>query len=359
MPNWDKLWYQDRVVLWPLVPLSIIYATIVKLRRKWYALQALLKKSFFSTNSNPVIPVIVVGNITVGGTGKTPLVIHIAEYLIEQGWQPGIISRGYKGKHRKPTAVNSKSDPKMVGDEALLFAKRLECPIVVGKNRSKALKKLLKMNPKQALNAIDVVISDDGLQHYALERHIEIAVVDTQRRFGNGYCLPAGPLREPESRLSVVDLIIYNTSAFYGMPEKAIPKNEDENTKDYPPNAYKMGYVPGKLYNAFQSDRQASLATFRGQRVHAIAGIGNPERFFQLLRDYGLIVIKHAFPDHHHFTHKDIYFRNEFPVIMTEKDAVKCTKFVDLRHWILPIKAEVDSQFDAKLLALLEGQYYG
>ncbi|MBP9763852.1 MAG: tetraacyldisaccharide 4'-kinase [Gammaproteobacteria bacterium] len=349
MPNWDKLWYQDRVVLWPLIPLSIVYASFVKLRRKWYGFRAFLKKSFSATKVNPVVPVIVVGNITVGGTGKTPLVIHIAEYLIEQGWQPGIISRGYKGTHRKPTAVNSKSDPKIVGDEALLFAKHLECPIVVGKNRSKALKKLLKMNSK---NAIDVVISDDGLQHYALDRHIEIAVVDAQRRFGNGYCLPAGPLREPESRLSAVDLIINNTGAFYDVSKKVIPKNEDTNT-------YSMSYVPEKLYNAFQPDRQASLATFRGQTVHAIAGIGNPERFFQLLTNYGLIVIKHVFPDHHRFTHKDVYFRNEFPVIMTEKDAVKCTKFVDLRHWILPIKAEVDSQFDAKLLALLEGQYYG
>lgn len=348
MPNWDKLWYQDRVVLWPLVPLSIIYASIVKLRRKWYRLRAFFKKSFFETHSNPVIPVIVVGNITVGGTGKTPLVIHIAEYLIEQGWQPGIISRGYKGKHRKPTEVNAKSDPSIVGDEALLFAKHVECPIVVGKNRSKALKKLLKMNPK---HAIDVVISDDGLQHYALDRHIEIAVVDAQRRLGNGYCLPVGPLREPESRLSTVDLVIYNTGAFYGVPEKAIPK--DAYT------AYTMGYVPDKLYNAFQPNRQASLATFHAKTVHAIAGIGNPEQFFQLLTDYGLIVIKHAFPDHHRFTHRDVYFRNEFPVIMTEKDAVKCKKFVDLRHWILPIKAEVDSQFDAKLLALLEGQYYG
>lgn len=349
MPNWDKLWYQDRVVLWPLIPLSIIYASFVKLRRKWYGFRAFLKKSFSAAKVNPVVPVIVVGNITVGGTGKTPLVIHIAEYLIEQGWQPGIISRGYKGTHRKPTAVNSKSDPKIVGDEALLFAKHLECPIVVGKNRSKALKKLLKINSK---NAIDVVISDDGLQHYALDRHIEIAVVDAQRRFGNGYCLPAGPLREPESRLSAVDLIIHNTGAFYDVSKKVIPKNEDTNT-------YSMSYVPEKLYNAFQPDRQASLATFRGQTVHAIAGIGNPERFFQLLTNYGLIVIKHVFPDHHRFTHKDVYFRNEFPVIMTEKDAVKCTKFVDLRHWILPIKAEVDSQFDAKLLALLEGQYYG
>ncbi|HEV2523894.1 MAG TPA: tetraacyldisaccharide 4'-kinase, partial [Gammaproteobacteria bacterium] len=323
MPNWDKLWYQDRVILWPLVPLSILYASIVKLRRKWYQLRAILKKRFFAANSNPVIPVIVVGNITVGGTGKTPLVIHIAEYLIEQGWQPGIISRGYKGKHRKPTAVNSKSDPRIVGDEALLFAKRLECPIVVGKNRTQALKKLLKMHAK---NAIDVVISDDGLQHYALDRHIEIAVVDAQRRFGNGYCLPVGPLREPESRLSAVDLIIHNMGTFYDIPKKAISKSE---------NAYSMGYVPDKLYNAFQPDRQASLATFRGQTVHAIAGIGNPERFFQLLTDHGLIVIKHAFPDHHRFTHRDVYFKNEFPIMMTEKDAVKCTKFVDLRHWIL------------------------
>jgi tetraacyldisaccharide 4'-kinase len=357
MFNWNKLWYGDRLVLWPLVPLSIIYTWIVKLRRKEYQLWAFLKKMVFRAAKKPVVvPVIVVGNITVGGTGKTPLVIHIVEYLIEQGWQPGVISRGYKGKHNKPTVVNAKSDPRIVGDEAVLLAKRLQCPIVVGKNRCAALRKLLKINTKDLLNAvdeisaIDVVISDDGLQHYALDRHIEIAVVDAQRRFGNGYCLPVGPLREPESRLSTVDLIIENTGAFYDASQKPVPKNETTHT---------MGYVLDRLYNAFQPQRQEPLTAFNGRKVHAIAGIGNPERFFQLLTAYGLIVIKHAFPDHHHFTHKDVYFRDDFPVVMTEKDAVKCTKFFDLRHWVLPIKAEVDRLFDTKLLTLLEGKYYG
>lgn len=331
----NQFWYSDSVSLWPLVPLSIIYNGIAKLRRKWYLR--------FKTATKSMVPVIVVGNITVGGTGKTPLVIHIVEYLIEQGWQPGIISRGYKGKHRKPTSVNMKSDPRIVGDEAVLLAKHLECPMVVGKNRTKALKKLLKENP-----AIDVVVSDDGLQHYALERHIEIAVIDAQRRFGNGYCLPVGPLREPESRLSTVDLVIENTGAFYEASQKPIQKN-----------MHTMRYIPGKLYNAFQPSFDEPLTAFSGRRVHAIAGIGNPDRFFQLLTSYGLIVIKHVFPDHHRFTAKDVYFRDEFPVIMTEKDAVKCTKFFDLRHWVLPIKAEADALFDAKLLTLLEGRYYG
>ena len=334
MLNWQKLWYQDQFVLWPLVPFSVIYLGIVQLRRKAYKFSSFLKRTFFAGSRPSLVPVIVVGNITVGGTGKTPLVIHIAQYLIQQGWHPGIISRGYKGKHRKPLAVYSSSDPRMVGDEALLFAKHLDCPIVVGKNRNHALKKILNMH------SIDVVISDDGLQHYALERHLEIAVVDAQRRFGNGYCLPAGPLREPKSRLSEVDLIVYNGGTF---------------SKASDANRYHMGYVPDKLYNAFQPNTEALLTRFRGQTVHAIAGIGNPDRFFQLLTDYGLIVIKHAFPDHHCFTHKDIYFNNQFPVMMTEKDAVKCKQFVDLRHWVLSIKAVVDLQFDEQLLKLLEG----
>lgn len=346
MLNWNKFWYQERLalVLWPLMPFSFAYRLIIKLRRKFYRLL-----SFFKKKSSTAVPVIVVGNITIGGTGKTPLVIHITEYLIEQGWQPGIISRGYKGKHRKPTVVNSNSDPKIVGDEAVLLAKRLDCPIVVGKNRNAALRHLLALNSTNLGTTVDVVISDDGLQHYALDRQIEIAVVDSQRRFGNGYCLPAGPLREPESRLSEVDLVINNTGSFYD-----ISRNFSQTS-----NTYMMGYSPGFLYNAFQKEHHQKLSDLRGQKVHAIAGIGNPDRFFQLLTSYGLIVIKHAFSDHHHFTHRDVYFRDEFPVIMTEKDVVKCKTFVDLRHWVLPIKATVDSVFDAKLLTLLEGKYYG
>lgn len=345
MLNLNSLWYQERLalVLWPFLPLSLFYRGIIKLRRKYYQLLSFFKKKIIP------VPVIVVGNITVGGTGKTPLVIHITEYLIEQGWQPGIISRGYKGKHRKPTVVNSKSDPKIVGDEAVLLAKRLDCPIVVGKNRNAALNHLLAAYSTNSKSPVDVVISDDGLQHYALDRQIEIAVVDAQRRFGNGYCLPAGPLREPESRLSEVDLVINNTGSFYD-----ISRNFSQTS-----NTYTMGYSPGFLYNAFQKEHQQKLSDFRGQKVHAIAGIGNPERFFQLLTSYGLIVIKHAFSDHYHFTYRDVYFRDEFPVIMTEKDVVKCTSFVDLRHWVLPIKASLDPVFDAKLLTLLKGKYYG
>lgn len=333
----NKLWYHHNRIVWPLVPFSWVYTGIVKVRRQCYQLLSLLKKKLTA------VPVIVVGNITVGGTGKTPLVIHIAEYLIEQGWQPGIISRGYKGTHRKPTLVNAKSDPKLVGDEAILLAKRLEdCPVVVGKNRVAALKHVLSFS-------VDVVISDDGLQHYALDRQIEIAVVDAERLFGNGFCLPAGPLRESEKRLAEVDLIIHNTGKFY---DSALQKPKTTNT-------YQMGYRADQLYNAFQKGHYQTLTALHGQKVHAVAGIGNPDRFFSLLASFGLNIIKHPFPDHYRFLPRDIYFRDEFPVIMTEKDAVKCTKFVDTRHWVLPICANVDPVFDTKLLTLLEGQYYG
>ncbi len=317
------MWYQKYVVLWPLIPVSVLFSLIVRIRQKLYRYGILPKKRF-------PVPVIVVGNLTVGGTGKTPLVIHIAELLKQNGFKPGIVSRGYKGKHKGPVSVFKDSDPKMVGDEAVLLAKYLSCPVFIARNRKVALKKLLQMNK------VDVVISDDGLQHYALHRNIEIAVLDGQRRFGNGYCLPAGPLREPEERLKRVDLIVNNGGIL----------KEDE---------YQMEYVPRPLYSALYTMHKQPLDSFKGQVVHAIAGIGNPTRFFQLLVSYGLQIIPHIYPDHHKFSPKDIYFSDNLSVIMTEKDAVKCMQFADTRHWVLPIKASVTPLFDEKLLNLLKG----
>lgn len=325
--NFQNLWYQEKMVWWPLIPLSTIYKWAIKFRKMLYDKGILVKEKFD-------VPVIIVGNITVGGTGKTPLVIYIAEFLKKQGFKPGIVSRGYKGNHRKPTVVISKSDPKIVGDEAIVIVQHTNCPMVVGKKRCLAIKQLMQ------LYAVDVVISDDGLQHYALSREIEIAVVDGKRQFGNQFCLPAGPLREPKNRLENVDLVVIN---------QGTPKADEHG----------MHYAPGLLYQAINPTHQQSLEWLRGRKVHAVTGLGNPERFFDLLKKHGINVIPHSFPDHYFFKSHDISFGDELPIIMTEKDAVKCRDYFNNNHWVLPIKAELNSLFDAKLLSLIKGRYHG
>ncbi len=321
--DFQNAWYQNKVVWWPLIPLSILYRWGVKFRKMLYSTGVFPQEKF-------PIPIIIVGNITVGGTGKTPLVIYVAELLKSHGFKPGIVSRGYKGEHREPTIVTSKSDPKQVGDEAVVVVKRTHCAMVVGKNRSLAIKKLLKEY------AVDVVISDDGLQHYAISRQIEIAVVDGNRRFGNEYCLPVGPLREPKNRLDQVNLIVINNG----------------KTKA---NEHAMRYDPGLLYHALNPTQEQTLDTWKGKKVHAVTGLGNPKQFFDLLKNYGLEVIPHAYPDHYFFKSQDVVFADHLPIIMTEKDAVKCTAFFGEHHWILPIKAAVSPMFNAQLLTLLKG----
>jgi len=326
MTKLNTVWYQDRVILWPFLPLSQIYSICVRLRRLFYEKRDRLFKAKTS------IPIIVVGNITVGGTGKTPLVIYIAELLQQQGFKPGLLSRGYKGSHREPTQVNAKSDPKCVGDEPVLLVKRLQCPMVVGRNRLAALENL-----RQNFS-VDVVISDDGLQHYPLPRHIEIAVIDGERRFGNGYCLPVGPLREPKSRLKEVDFIVANG----GIKEAG---------------EYQMECTASFVYNACHPENPITLEAFKskqGEKVHAVAGLGNPNRFFQLLESFGLSVIQHVFPDHYPFSDKDIIFADNLPVILTEKDAVKCMGFMGSLHWVLPIGVKINPLFDTKLLNRLK-----
>lgn len=334
MPNsiqgWiQSVWYAKHlpILFWPLIPLSWLFHLIVILRKNLYRL-GILKTHRFT------VPIIVVGNITVGGTGKTPLVLYIAKLFKEQGLRPGIISRGYGRKNAHPMMVDAKSDPNEVGDEPVLLAKHLQCPLVVGKNRPKALNRLLQSN------AIDVVISDDGLQHYGLHRNIEISLVDGFRRFGNGFCLPLGPLRESQHRLNSVDLRVCNGGF----------ANDFE---------YDMVYKPGNLYNGFYPDKERTLSSLNGETVHAVAGIGHPEQFFQLLREFGLNVICHEYPDHHRFSKEDIDFPDDLPVLCTEKDFVKCVKFVSERHWIVPIRAILNPLFDARLLTLFQDARYG
>jgi len=323
----ERHWYNRTALTVLLRPLSWLFCALVWLRRRAYRL-GLLRTTRLS------VPVVVVGNLTVGGTGKTPLVIWVAEHLKRAGYRPGIISRGYGGRAKRwPQQVRADADPYVVGDEAVLAARRTGCPMAVGPNRVAAALALL------AHANCDIIISDDGLQHYALGRDIEIAVVDGVRRFGNGLCLPAGPLREPVSRLASVDCVVSNGLAAH-----------DE---------YRMLYRGDTLRPLESGESPQGLDTLRGREVHAVAGIGNPEHFFAMLRRHGIKVTDHPFPDHHPYKAGDLDFGDEAPVIMTEKDAVKCRRFARSNHWYVPVEAELDEAFGAHLLKLLESSNHG
>ncbi len=340
-----RLWYQKKLSIWLywLIPISLIWSGYATLRKTLYD-KGIFKQHKFQ------IPIVIVGNLTLGGTGKTPLVIHIAKLLKQHGFNPGIVSRGYqltstqKGNNanylkssgfannviKYPISVNANSDPEEVGDEPALFAKRLFCPIMVDPKRKRAVQAMIDSGQ------VDVIISDDGLQHYAMGRSIEIVVIDGKRRLGNGWCLPAGPLREPKSRLKSVDMIVVNGSDHY------------EN------NEYDMELRPRMVYNGKNVSEQSTLISFQGQKVHAVAGIGHPDRFFEMLRNYGMEIIAHPFPDHHRFMPMDLEFHDEYPVLMTEKDAVKCFKFMNPNHWVLAVDAIVNPLFDTRLLTRLQ-----
>ncbi len=319
----DSYWDDYNVVSVALWPLSRLFRLLAWMRRQAY------QTGLFQQHRLPV-PVIIVGNLSVGGTGKTPLVIWLAAHLKTLGYNPGIIARGYGAQIGNiPRQVDASSSAEEVGDEPLLIARRTGCPMFVAPNRVAAARALLKNSD------CNVIISDDGMQHYALGRNIEIAVVDGSRRFGNGFCLPAGPLREPPSRLASVALVIVNG------------KTEADE--------HRMQITAGKAVNLSNPEIVCDLGQFSGQQVHAVAGIGNPQRFFQLLRERGLQVEAEAFPDHHPFAKTDITPDDELPVFMTEKDAVKCRNFAQPRHWYLPIDINVDDAFTNRLTELLRG----
>ncbi|MCF6204182.1 MAG: tetraacyldisaccharide 4'-kinase [Methylococcaceae bacterium] len=320
-------WYKEMYISSALTPLSMLYDDVMRFRHFLYE-KGIYKKTKLS------VPVIIVGNITVGGTGKTPLTLWLARFLIVEGFKPGIISRGYGGNSETwPIWVDSQSKPEIVGDEAVLMARRADCPMVVGPERVKSAQMLLDKSD------CDVIISDDGLQHYALERDIEIAVIDGERRFGNGYTLPCGPLREPISRLQNVDLIIVNGVA------------EEENE-------FSMA-IEGDVVVNLVTKEEKLLNQFRKSSCHALAGIGNPNRFFDMLEQEGISIESHSFQDHHQFTEEDISFNDDKLVLMTEKDAVKCTNFATEKHWYLPIKAKPQQQFIDKLLTLIKEKIRG
>jgi len=318
-----QIWQSKQGAAKVLRPISWLYCAIVICRRWAYLLK--IKKT-----ETIAAPVIVVGNLTVGGTGKTPLVTWLTNYLKDHGYQPGIISRGYGGKARHwPQQVRPDGDPVAVGDEAILISKRTACPMAVGPERLVSGRELLHYHP-----GCNVIISDDGLQHYALYRDIEVAVIDGKLRFGNGYCLPAGALRENIKRLKKVDFIVTNGDA-----------EQDE---------YGMYYRLTDACSLQDSRQSRPIEQFKGQQVHAVAGIGNPDRFFNQLSEMGIDVIAHPFPDHYFYKEDDLVFDDDKPILMTEKDAVKCKRFAKQHHWFVPVTVEVQEAFGQAILEKLK-----
>jgi tetraacyldisaccharide 4'-kinase len=319
----DQFWYRIRPAHLILYPLSLLFRTGVAVRRLLHRTGALRVERL-------PVPVIVVGNITVGGTGKTPLVLWLAKRLLDSGYRPGIITRGYRGTEQLQE-VTPRSDPAQAGDEALVLARRALCPVFAARDRAAAGRALLAAHP-----ACDVLLSDDGLQHYRLARDIEIAVVDGERGLGNGLMLPAGPLREPRARLERVDAVVVN-----GTPRADFPRG------------FAMRLEGGRFANLRNPDVTRTASAFAGQKLQALAGIGNPRRFFDALRASGLSFTAQPFPDHYAYSREDLDFPGADAILMTEKDAVKCAAFAQDNWWYLPVDARVDPALGELILARL------
>lgn len=304
----DKLWYGQHPLQWVLRPLSWGYRLIIVVRR-WYL-------QHFCQVRCPV-PLIVVGNLTVGGVGKTPLVIELAKKMQQKGLKVGIVSRGYGAKIKHyPYEIQLTDSAELVGDEPLLIAQKTNCPVVIAPVRTQAVQYLLEQHQVQ------IIISDDGLQHYRMGRAIEIAVIDGMRGLGNGLCLPAGPLRESAARLNQVDFIIVNE----GIWEKAYP----------------MNLIPGKIMK-LSTHEEISPDSFTGE-IAAVAAIGNPQRFYSTLRQLGIEFTAYSYPDHYQFKPNDLNYK-ETSIIMTEKDAVKCHTIISDKLYYLPVEAKLNDAF--------------
>lgn len=326
-----KYWYRRGAFAWLLWPVSLLFGVLVFTRKILFKVR-LLK------SEHPGIPVIVVGNLVVGGSGKTPLVLWIAEFLKSKGWHPAIVSRGYRtvpgaaGAAETPRAATIASEASDVGDEPIVLSRRSGCPVWVGADRIAVIRTLRAKHEE-----VDVVVLDDGLQHYRLRRDIEIAVVDG-RGFGNGFLLPAGPLREPAWRLRTVDAVVTQ-----GTLRK---------------NAFAMTLEGETLHRMTDSKERQPASAFAGRKVHAVAGIGDPNRFFLHLVKLGLKPLPHPFPDHHPFTPADLEAAAasdpSLPIVMTEKDAVKLRRAARPDWWVLPVTARLDPKFGDWLLGKLK-----
>ena len=318
-----KHWYRRGAVAWLLWPASLAFGFLGSARRILYRLR-LLK------SAHPGIPVIVVGNLTAGGSGKTPLVLWIAELLKRNGWSPAIVSRGYGGSGGVPRAATIASEAEDVGDEPIVLARRSGCPVWVGPDRLQVIEALRLQHAD-----VDVVILDDGLQHYRLRRDVEIAVVDA-RGFGNGFLLPAGPLREPARRLKSLDAVVCHDNS-------ALP-------------GFRMALEGDMAHRMTDARDRRPVQAFSSHKVHAVAGIGNPNRFFLHLARHGVRVMPHPFPDHHRFAPGELEFGDDVEVLMTEKDAVKLRRYSRANWWVLPVSAKLDPAFGDWLLGKLHAR---
>lgn len=319
-----------------LFPLSALFCALAMRRRMRHSQQQVQQS----------VPVVVIGNISVGGTGKTPLVVRLVALLQQAGLRPAIISRGYgvdlPDGVRAVTAGDAACD---VGDEPLLLAQRTGVPLVMGADRNRDIEYLL------ARYACDVILSDDGMQHYRMARDVEIAVIDGQRRLGNGLCLPAGALREQPQRLHECDFVLVNGVEVSG------------ETAGVDDGEFAMQLI-GDTVQRLRDEKAQPLADFAGQRVHAVTGIGNPQRFFDSLQAASVTCEPHVFPDHHAFQVDDFAFMQansgdaSLPVVMTEKDAVKCRAFAAVLGddvWYLPVSAQLDAAFESAFVAKVQG----
>jgi len=319
---WDSIYFISILLL----PLSVLFYLISRVRQFLYVTKII--KSFKAS-----VPVVVVGNISVGGTGKTPLIIELVKQLQSKGKKPAVISRGYGGRASSwPQVVGDNTSAKQVGDEPQLIFQQTRCPVVVGPNRKDDIEYLLKSFE------CDVILSDDGMQHYALQRDIEICVIDAEKKFGNGLFIPAGPMRESQSRLKSVDLVLYNGGnnncrSFNMKPLQCVPVvNEtlDDNLRN-------------------KALPKVDLEFFSDKTVHAVVAIGNPQRFFNMLKDYNITIIPHVFNDHHAYQSSDLVFDDDLHVLMTEKDAVKCVGMNLPNHWSVPVEILLNENAQTKV----------
>ena len=367
----DAIWYGRSPLRWPLWPISLLFRAATSVRSAAY-------RRGVARSAVLAVPVVVVGNITSGGTGKTPFVVWLAAQLKARGWSPGIVTRGYRGRAGSwPQRVSAQSDPGLVGDEPVLLAARTACPVVAGPDRVAAARRLLA-DAEQSGYAVDVLLSDDGLQHYRLARAFEIAVVDGVRGFGNALCLPAGPLREPVSRLRSVDAVVVNDGAHGGASVAQRGASDDAHGGAFggahgeafggatrarfapsgvlpagvPEDAFRMSLAVSRVYRITDGE-PAGLAAFAGRTVHAVAGIAHPERFFRMLEAAGIDVIRHPLPDHADIAAADLRHEPAAPVLVTEKDAVKCRAIAHGDVWCAAVDAVVEAAAAERLTAAL------
>lgn len=325
----EAMWYGAAGPVW-LAPFSFLYGAIMALRSGLYRIG-------LRHITRVGVPVVVIGNLTVGGTGKTPLVAWLSTHLAACGLRVAIVSRGYGGRARGVTRVTVHSRPSEVGDEPLLLARRAHATVFVGRDRVATAKAAVA-------DRADIIICDDGLQHLALKRDCEIVVIDGQRGFGNGCLLPRGPLRERPRRLRRVNAVVVNG---------AVTRPGFDLPRFVKSTHFGMSMRPGDAWPVRGGGSLRALASFRGAVVHAVAAIGNPQRFFDMLRNAGLTIREHPMHDHHPFKPEDLDFGDDLPVLMTEKDAVKCATFADERCWFVPVTAEFAAGESSALVDLV------